>query len=240
MDILKAQYGDRLTVAREVAEWQQFVLVPHLPNNDLLRLEVERLADVKDRVIVFHANYNNFHAADSVSSLNLTEAMVIPLIANGNTVVLGHEHDHRRLFNGRLLVLGNGVPSSVADCLGSKSKYSAYFDGTDYTLEEMVSIPDHYAEVDWTDLEDAPEVDFIRVTGSATADQAAEVVGAVAALRKVSSAMVISNSVRIEGMADFDALAEMSFDDVSKVDVLGMLLEELNERERKTVKELLE
>lgn len=237
--ILTAQFSGQVKVVTEVTEWRQFVLVPHLPNNDLLRLEVEKLADVKNRVIVFHANYDNFHAADSVSSLNLTEAMVAPLIANGNTVVLGHEHDHRKLFNGKLLVLGNGVPASVADCLGSKSKFAAYFDDTDYVLEEMVKVSDLYAEVDWTDLDDAPEKAFIRVTGTATAEQAAEVVAAVAKLRQRSDSYVVSNAVRVEGLADFETLSQASFEDIGKVDVLELLLEEFTAEEAKVIKGLL-
>lgn len=240
MHILEAQFPGSITVAREVTEWRQFVLVPHLPNNELLKLEVARLNGVTGRVIVFHANYDNFHAADTQHSLNLTQEMVEPLLANGNQIVLGHEHDHRSLYAGRLLILGNGVPSSVADCLSSQHKFAAMFNGLDYALEPMVNIPEVFAKVDWRDLPDAPDVRFIRVTGEAPADQASQVVDTVAKFRQTSQAYVVSNAVRVDGVAGFDALAETSFEEITSFSVLDALLEELTEEEGKIVKELLE
>jgi hypothetical protein len=239
MSILESQYPDNLTVAREVTEWHQFILVPHLPNNEILKIEVEKLAGVKGKVVVFHANYDNFHAADTEHSLNVTPEMAEMLLGNGNKLVFGHEHDHRLLFGGNLLVLGNGAPASVADCLGSGFKFASHFDGLDYTLEKMVVIDDVFARLDWRELEAAPEKLFLRVEGSASAQEAADAVSAIAALRQRSSALVIANAVKVEGMAEFDKLMEMSFDQITSFSVLDALLAELEPREQTVVKELL-
>lgn len=239
MGVLEHQFPQTLTVARTVREWKQFILVPHLPNNELLNIEIDRLKHTKDRVIVFHANYDNFHAEDTLHSLNLSPEVVSDLVGRNNTLVLGHEHDHRVLHDGKLLILGNGVPSSIADCLGSKFKFSATFNGLDYELEPMLAVEEVFARVDWRDLDHAPDKHFIRVEGTASADEASEVVNAVAALRQRSNAFCISNAVKVDGLAEFDKLAEMSYADVTSFDVLECLLAELEPREQETVQELL-
>jgi len=239
MSILEAQFPRNLTVVREVRHWAHFILVPHLPNNEILKIEVEKLADVRDKVVVFHANYDNFHAADTAHSLNVTPEMAAMLIGNGNVLVFGHEHDHRTLFGGNLLVLGNGAPASVSDCLGSGCKFSALFDGLNYELEKMVVIDDVFARVDWRNVADAPDKKFIRVEGEATAAEAAEVVSAASALRQRSNAFAISNAVKVDGVAEFEALTEMSLDQITAFSVLDALLAELEPREQDVVKELL-
>lgn len=239
MGILEHQFPRTLTVAREVTRWRQFVLVPHLPNNDLLRIEVDKLSDVEDSVIVFHANYDNNFAADSQHALNLTPDMVGPLIKRGNVLALGHEHQYRTLEQRRVLILGNGVPSSVADCLGCDAKFAAYFYGPDYELEPMVHINEVFNRIDWRNLDTDPGYQFIRVEGTATAEEAAEVVDAVARFRSKSQAYVVTNAVKVEGVAAFDELAEMSLEQITAFNVLDALLEELSEEEGKVVKELL-
>lgn len=239
MGILEHQFPATLTVAREVTRWRQFVLVPHLPNNDLLKIEVEKLSDVENSVIVFHANYDNNFAADSQHALNLTQEMADPLLKRGNVLTLGHEHQYRALEQRRVLILGNGVPSSVADCLGCDAKFAAYFDGPDYELEPMVHINEVFTRVDWRNLDTDPGYQFIRVEGTATAEEAAEVVDAVARFRAKSEAYVVTNAVKVEGVAAFDELAEMSLEQITAFNVLDALLEELSEEEGKVVKELL-
>jgi DNA repair exonuclease SbcCD nuclease subunit len=240
MGILEHQYPDNLTVAREVTAWHHFVLVPHLPNNEILKLEVEKLSDVHHSVVVFHANFDNPFAANSEHSLNVTPAMVEPLIERGNVVVFGHEHVHRLLYNGMLLVLGNAVPASISDCLSGEAKYAAIFDGLEYVLHPRVVLNDVFQRVDWRDTGSAnPMAKFIRVEGEATSDEAATVVNAVSALRKRHDAYVISNAVAIGGIQEFDELTSVSFEDVSKVDVLGLICEDLTDREAKVVRGLL-
>ena len=237
--ILRAQFPEQVTVASEVTEWKQFILVPHLPNNDILNLEVAKLGDVRDKVVVFHANVDNFFASDSQHSLNLSMEQVEDLVGRGNLVLVGHEHQHRQLVDGRCVVLGNTAPSSVADCLGNDAKFCAYVSGTEYELVETWRADDNFAELDWRDLSDGGHK-FIRVVGDATAEQAADVVNAIAKFRQASSAMVISNAVRIEGQ---ELLAEMGVDSVEaikKFDVTGAIFSRLTEREIEVVKELLE
>lgn len=239
MGILEHQFPMTLTVARKVTSWRQFILVPHLPNNDLFRIEVDKLNNIKDRAIVFHANYDNSFAADSQHSLNLTPDMVEPLIKRGNILALGHEHQYRDFEHGKVLILGNAVPSSVSDCLGCDGKFAAYFDGLGYELETMTHINEVFTRIDWRNTDTDLNYKFIRVEGSATAEQAAEAVEAVAKLRQKSQAFVITNAIKVDGLAGFDQLAEMSLEQVTSFNVLEALLAELTEEEGNVVKELL-
>lgn len=214
--------------------------ISHCLNQDLFNLEVSKAVEMdgNDRVLLLHCNVKNEFAQNSDHSLDISDEQLGDLMRAGWTLVVGHEHQARTLRGGRVVIPGNQIVTSVADVLGSDKKF--YTTITDKVeTHEWLNVADIYAEVDWTNLDDAPEKAFLRVTGNAKAEQAADVVAAVAKLRQKSDAMIVGNAVKIEGMADFEALAEMSFDDVSKVDVLALLMEELSEREQDVVRGLL-
>ena len=241
--MLRAHFPEQVTVATEVTEWKQFILVPHLPNNGILNVEVGKLSGVKDKVVVFHANIDNFHAAETRNSLNLMIEQVEDLVSRGNLVVCGHEHQYRPLVKGRCVVLGNTAPSSVADCLGNSKKYAAYITGTDIELVETWRSEGNYCEINWREL-DAGAIlkhQFFRVTGEASAAQAADVVGAIAKFRQQACAdvFVVSNAVKVEGQELVSELALDSMEAIKQFDVLGCILEKLEPKEAETVKELL-
>ena len=241
--ILRAQFPDQVTVADVVTEWKQFVLVPHLPNNETLNIEVSKLKDVRDKVVVFHANIDNFFAAESQHSLCLSIEQIEDLVSRGNLVLCGHEHQYRELVNGRCVVLGNTYPSSIADCLGNDRKVAAYVTGTDIELEETWRSEGNYCEIDWQELRNgtaAPdEHRFIRITGEAKADQAADVVNVVAKFRQMSDALVIGNAVKVEGQVVFDEMALESTESIKAFDVLGCIFEKLEPREVEVVRSLI-
>ena len=241
--ILRAQFPDQVTVADVVTEWKQFVLVPHLQNNETLNIEVSKLKDVRDKVVVFHANIDNFFAAESQHSLCLSIEQIEDLVSRGNLVLCGHEHQYRELVNGRCVVLGNTYPSSIADCLGNDRKVAAYVTGTDIELEETWRSEGNYLEIDWQELRNgtaAPdEHRFIRITGEAKADQAADVVNVVAKFRQTSAALVIGNAVKVEGQAVFDEMALESTESIRAFDVLNAIYSQLEPKEIEIVKELL-
>jgi DNA repair exonuclease SbcCD nuclease subunit len=233
--ILQQQFPAQVTVANTVTRWKQFVLVPHLPNVETFLAEVEGLQCEEDKVLVFHANVDNHFVAESLHSLNLTMHQVDDLVSRGNLLIVGHEHQHRTLAYGGCLVLGNTVPSSIADCLGNQCKYSATVEGTEYTLSETWQSAGAYLEVYWNSLEDLPaNLQFIRVTGEATALQAADVIKSISKLRQKHSAFVITNAVRIEGQEPVTTT-----ETIKSFDVLAAIFENLNEEQQKCVKELL-
>lgn len=242
--ILRAQFPDQVTVADLVTEWKQFVLVPHLPNNETLNIEVAKLKDVRDKVVVFHANIDNFFAAESQHSLCLSIEQIEDLVSRGNLVLCGHEHQYRELVNGRCVVLGNTYPSSIADCLGNSRKVSAHVTGTNIELEETWHSEGNYIEVDWQSLRDGNAVigdqQFIRIAGEAKADQAADVVNVVARFRQnAENVLVAGNAVKVAGQVVFDEMALESTESIRAFDVLGAIYSQLEPKEIEIVKGLL-
>jgi len=116
-------------------------------------------------------------------------------------------------------------------------KYFTRVNG-DIDLIPFKKLDNLFVELDWREPYQGDHK-FIRLTGNATAEEASEVVNVIASLRKASDAFVISNAVKIEGVADFEAITQMSFEDIKKINVLDMLLEEFNDAERNVIKELL-
>ena len=99
-----------------------------------------------------------------------------------------------------------------------------------------------YVEIDWRELFTtavAASVKFTRVTGNATAAEAEAVVDAVAKYRAEANAFVVSNAVKIEGMAEMNAVGAVNAEAVKGFDVLSALLQELTEREQEVVMEMM-
>ena len=126
-------------------------------------------------------------------------------------------------------------------CIGEKSKNALVITETSCFTVPTWQAEGNYAEVNWRDIaEHAGDEKFIRVTGDATSAESADVIAVISRFRQKSQALVVSNSVKIDGMA---ALEEMNSDAVGEIrafDVLGAIYEHLDEREVETVKGLLE
>lgn len=242
---LVSRFGDRVDVIDHTRGFtvvgENVYAIAHMPNQDLFEIEVDKAAncDGEGKVLLLHCNVKNPFAQNADHSLSLGDEKLGGLMRAGWTLVIAHEHQYRPLRGGRVVITGNQIPTSVADMLGCDGKFYATIRDGVVATHRVEDVERLYAEIDWTDLDDAPDLPFLRVTGKATVEQAAEVVSAVANLRRTSDALVIGNAVRVEGLAEFDALAELSFEDVKKIDVLSMLLEELTEREQEIVKGLL-
>lgn len=219
--------------------------IPHCHNQDLLNLEIQKALDEEGqgRVLHFHANYDNHFATQSDHSLNVSEEQAKALIEAGWTLVFAHEHQARTALDGKVIVVGNQTSSSISDCLGNDFKqYLRILGPGQFEFVKTEDTKSIYQKIDWTQVgQDTIRDDakFIRVTGKATSEQAADAVNVVAGVRKVSNAFVVSNSITIEGIQDFDNLSDATFEDVSKVDVLDLLLSEFDENEQSIIKGLL-
>ena len=214
--------------------------ISHCMNQALFDLELAKAAkhEGEGRHLLLHCNYKNGFAENSDHSLNINDEQVGALMRAGWTLVLGHEHQGYTLRGGRVIVVGNQFPSSVADCIGDPEKHLLVIDGG----HEFVctwDAPNSYIEADWRNLADIEnyQYNFIRVVGNATALEAAAVIKAVSQLRQRSDAYVITNSVKVEGQ-DMTMNTE-SIESIKAFDVLSAIYSELNEREIETVKELM-
>lgn len=219
------------------------IAVAHCANQDTFDLRLSQVLDeVGDGDLVYvHANLDNKFAVESDHSLNVSEDVAKSFISRGATLVFAHEHQARSLYGGRAVVLGNQWPTSIADCLSNDQKF-AHRLHDDGTLEEILtwSRDDDtasYAEVDWRELTGCTAA-FIRVTGEATSNEASEVINAIAKFRQSSSAFIVTNAVKVEGMVAVEALPE-TFEAAKAFDVMEFIAKHLDEAEMEVVKGLI-
>lgn len=243
--ILAAQFGDRFVVVTE-PKWLDdgIYMIPHMPNQELFDLELGRVGKAKPQQgrLLLHANYDNNFTSESDHSLNVSKAQAEKLVSVGWQLIFGHEHQARRMLAGKVLITGNQFSSSVADCLNNPDgKKYAHIITPNLQFEpvETWNAAADFSQVDWQNLAEYDgTAHFIRVTGTATAEQAPEMISAISKFRQANDAFVITNAVSVEGVRDMDDLPA-SMEDVKAFDVLGFLYEQLSEEQRTAVKKLL-
>jgi flavin-binding protein dodecin len=126
-----------------------------------------------------------------------------------------------------VVAIGNQIPTSISDVLNCEVKYKLQ----DHKLVKVLDVADVYAEVDWTQPVPSNK-QFIRITGTAEASQAAEVTEAIAFAREHSDAFVISNAVSIQ---ECDNGNVQTIEDIHKFDLMSTLKEHLTEAEYRKV-----
>ena len=224
-------------------------VIPHVTNQDLFDLELTRVPDGTKWLFV-HANLDNKFACASDHSLDMTRDQAKEMKKRGITTVFGHEHQGRVILGGAVIVVGNQVPSSISDCLehgdGQKdgTKRCLVIDHDTDTHEFHTTwTPDDadgwFAKVDWRDLAGIEEEGsgFIRVGGTATAAEAADVIKSISAFRQKSKSYVVTNAVQIETVEGLTELSD-SIEDIKSVNILDLLLEHLDPKQQEAVKGL--
>lgn len=192
-------------------------------------------------LLIVHANYNNNFAAEKDHSLNVSRDVARSFKAQGKRLLFAHEHQARVELGGVVTVMGNQWPTSVSDCLGNDGKFAHVIDD-DGVVKQIPTWSSSdavagYREADWRELAES-NADFVRVVGSATAAEAADVINAIAQFRKTSQAWVITNAVKVEGIAEVDELPE-NFEAAKKFDVMEFISQHLDADEMAVVKELM-
>lgn len=231
--LLTGQYPDQVTAvfgAMALPEYDAYV-ISHVPNQDLLDMELAKVPACKH--LFLHCNYDNHFAEKSDHSLNLSEdqAKVLPV----EKIIFGHEHQAKTALNGKVVIVGNQLPSSVSDCLGNEYKKAYVISALGMQPLSTWHAAGSFSEQDWRSLEDRG--DFIRVTGTATADEAGAVVAAVSKFRSSAKALVITNAVQIAGMEDSDQI-EVSLEQIRGFSVMDALLEYLTPEEGAVITKL--
>lgn len=219
--------------------------IPHCLNQDLFNLEIDKAIEYKNdgAYLLLHCNYKNGHAENSDHSLNLNDEQVGNLMRAGWNLVIAHEHIGYTLRGERVIVVGNQFPTSISDCIGDETKHCLRIEDGKHEFVQTWEAFGNYIEVDWQSLRDGTaeigEQQFIRITGEAKADQAADVVNVVAKFRQTSQALVIGNAVRVEGQAVFDEMALESTESIKAFDVLNAIYSQLEPREVEVVRSLI-
>lgn len=188
-------------INHQSAKTTEFV-VPHMPNQELFDAELESILSYQEanqsvKVVFVHANYDNFFAREADHSLNVSAEMARRFEESGITLVFGHEHKKRQI--GNVHIVGNQIVTSIADCLGDDFKQYVVWEGKDIEYIEFSKVSEIYEEVDWRS-EVLPNKPFIRVSGTAEYQEAAEVTSKLVNWRKDSNALVITNAVKVGQM----------------------------------------
>lgn len=230
-ELLSGQWGTegagrRVTYITEGTMTPHGHVIPHVANQDLFNLELAKVP--KCRFLFVHCNWDNGFAVESDHSLNMSkeQAMALPV----DHIVFAHVHQATLAMNGKILVIGNQVPSSVSDCLGNAEKCLLMIDSDDFATGRVTwKAKDDFLEVDWRDLKilnTDTKQRFIRVTGAATAAEAGAVPTAIARFRRDAKALVITNAVKIEGIDDAAVMA-LSHEEITTFNVRAALMEYL-------------
>jgi DNA repair exonuclease SbcCD nuclease subunit len=251
--ILEGWFPERFRLVRKPVDRGDFYIIPHMVNQDQFDLALSQVPDGV-KYLLLHCNYDNTFAGALDHSLNVSRDQVRKFRDRNIKVILGHEHQHRTLMNGNLIIVGNQFPTSVADCLphgdGQKDgkKYCLLIDSEGDREAQVQHIetwsaddPDGWFEqVDWQELTGVTEDGrgFVRVAGEATATQAADVIKAISAFRQRSQSFVITNAVKVEGVESSQEEL-LTQEDIRQIDVIALLLELLEEKQAAKVCELL-
>lgn len=245
--LLEQSHSGRTTMIKgSQAIRDNMYVISHVANQDLMDMELEAVPDGTSYLFL-HANYNNGFAQQSDHSLDVSEEQARKLAQRVGTIVFGHVHQFEKHRLGRkqnerpaVLVVGNQIPSSVADCLGNDEKYALRITDAGPELEPVWFAEQDFARVQWDDLPlYQGDANFIRVEGKADAAQAADVISLISKFRSKSPAFVITNAVKI-GETDIGEDLQITAEDMRSFDVLGAVLELLTAEEGDVVKNLLE
>ena len=195
-----------------------------MPNQQLFDAELEKVPECE--VLYLHVNYDNFFAAQSDQSLNISKLQV--QACKAKRIVIAHEHVQK--LSGKITIPGNQIPTSISDWQGCDAKYvtTVTREGV-VTMQKVVEKSEDYTEQPWT----SPAVTghkFVKIVGTATAEQAAQVVSAVAKFRSISPAFVVANGVQIEAQSGAEGFGE-SLESVRAFDVMTALGELLSRDE---------
>ena len=223
-------------------------IVAHHRNQDVFELHLNKVLEAVQPgdFVLLHANFSNCFAEASDHSLSISDEQAYAFNKKGVTLVFAHEHQHRvEKFPhedtgrfGQVVVLGNQYPTSISDCLGNNEKFywtlgdghlqkfSTWFHGGEFG----------YQALDWQHLDEASEsAKFIRIVGDATNAEAAQVIDAIHKFRQRSQAFVVTNAVKIDGIAEMGDLPS-TFEVAKKFDVMEFVYKQLDPAEAEVIR----
>lgn len=229
--LLLREYPNTVTVIKGKGQLIPYgYVISHMPNQQLFDTELAKVPDCE--VLFLHVNYVNFFAARSDQSLNISKEQVDACKAR--TIICGHEHQHK--IAGKVHLPGCQIPTSVSDWQGCSHKYKTVLEDGVIRHEVVATKESDYTEQPWA----SPQITnhkFVKLVGTATAEQAAQVVSAVAKFRAISTAFVVANGVQIQSESGAEGFDE-SLESVRAFDVMAALGELLSRDEMTVLKEL--
>jgi hypothetical protein len=171
------------------------LMVPHHNSQELFEESLERACNIASmngrregeiRILVLHCNYDCDHITND-TALNLSKAKASYLLQSFDRIFIGHDHNAKTDFGGKLVVMGSINPTSFGDCHVDHCLYT--LDSENELEKEVVwSAEEKYLEVDASSalLEGIADIhyDFIRITGKVSAEEVPELTKLVKSLWK--------------------------------------------------------
>lgn len=188
-----------------------FYTIPHCSTQELFesaldKAEKEATASKASKggkyYLLLHCNYNSNFAQARQTDLNLTKFRTSELIESFDYIILGHEHIPRDDFQGRLIVLGNTHPTSFAD-ISDKRIMTITDSGVKFT--DIWYKSHNYLEVDWKNIEESYDQQFIRIVGAAKPEDIRDISKAAKVLeRNCPNLFALKIDVEFEGITHTD------------------------------------
>lgn len=245
--LLAATHTNVLCITAPASASEGVYVIPHVVNQAVFDLALSQVPG-GTRYLLLHCNFASPFAEHADHSLNISRDQARDLVDRGITLVLGHEHHQRVLMGGKVVIPGNQVPTSIADCVTPEGrqiseKQFAVLTDEGVTLHQSWRADDEDAGFRQVSIED--EFDpawrgFIRITGDVMPEDAADALRKISRLRQASNAFVIVNAVKVRSAAGNeieDALE--GIEDVRGIDVIQMLLETLTKEQQEAVRAVL-
>jgi hypothetical protein len=233
--LLESQFPEQISLHMQPEAIRDGMYVlGHVPNQELLNIELAKVPACS--YLFVHANYDNKFAVKSDHSLNISKEQAEE--SKASTIIFGHEHQGKVALAGKVIVVGNQIPTSVSDCLGNSQKYMLRIEDSGISKLPVWQAEGDFVEVSWRDLGGYSSLArFIRVIGTAGAEEAATAVSAIAKFRAVSPALVITNAIQIAGK-DLDT--QETLETLQGFDMLAAILEALTAPEKLKIQTLYE
>lgn len=156
------------------------VCVPHHNTQELFDQALDAIniggrgQDAK--ILLLHCNYD-CDMATNETSLNLTRAAAQALLVNYDYILIGHDHNPKTDFDGRLIVMGSIHPTCFGDC---HYNHNVYLFDTETQKFETIPVweaEEAYFETTVDEIlanweQGLPrDIEFARVVGNVTPEQ---------------------------------------------------------------------
>lgn len=181
------------------------VFVPHIATQQLF---LEALMEASTRaeqapkgyttMLCLHANYNFPEDRLNDSTLNLTEENAARVLERFNYILMGHEHQPAQHLDGRLIIIGNTHPTSLADI---SDKRTLTFENGEFKEQSIWFQDSGYVELEASGIPKACSANFARVKGRADATGMLDVMKAVNEMWRRSPALyALKMEVELDGV----------------------------------------
>ena len=193
--------------------FKEFWMVPHHASQEVFEEALEEAACDSDpwrtanRYLILHCNYDcPFDTEDS--TLNLSPEMATHLLKSFTRIFIGHEHNSKLLFDGRLVIMGNTHPTSFSD-ISDKFRWELDTQTDELTPIRIWKEADCYRELNFGEaVPDLTGVQFVDVIGAEAVDNGVEVAEYVRSVWNTSDTLIaVRNNVQIiDHLADADGI----------------------------------